>query len=137
MNMVTSKVVLPEPEPQTSESRVFVTGLELVMSIGAYEVEKTKKQRVLADIELTVQPNPAWRNDDLGDVVSYDDIIQDVKEIAKEGHLHLLETLGEKIISRLFEYDLVKSVSVKLIKPDMYEGNCRAGVSMHKERTLL
>ncbi|HPF79243.1 MAG TPA: dihydroneopterin aldolase, partial [Alphaproteobacteria bacterium] len=42
------------------EQTIFIKNLELDMSIGVFDAEKSAKQRVIVDVELTVQPSANW-----------------------------------------------------------------------------
>ena len=47
---------------------IFIKDLVLDMSIGVYETEKQNKQRVIANVKLSVKPNDNWQEDDIGHV---------------------------------------------------------------------
>ena len=102
-----------------SERRIFIRELELIASVGVYEHEKRYEQRVVVSLELAVIDGYDGRTDRLEHVYDYDAAIAAVKETIAEGHLHLIETLAERIADRCLADARVKHVSVRIEKPDV------------------
>jgi dihydroneopterin aldolase len=50
---------------------VFVRDLEMMALIGIYDHEKTDPQRIIVNIDLSVQEGEGPKDDDIGHVVSY------------------------------------------------------------------
>ena len=80
---------------------VFVRDLEILSPIGIYEQEKLKPQRIIVNIDLSVQEGSG--DDDISHVVSYEIVVKKVEAIIAEGHTNLVETLCEKIAASLPE----------------------------------
>ncbi len=74
---------------------VFVRDLELMALIGIYDHEKVKPQRIIVNIDLSVQEGSG--DDDIGHVVSYEIVVKKAEAIIAEGHINLVETLCERI----------------------------------------
>lgn len=113
---------------------LFIQDLELEMSIGVLENEKQAKQKVFVSAELVVEPNQDWRADDIKNVVSYADIVEQIKEIAAEGHINLVETFAEKIIERCFDNSQIQEISITVEKPDVIKEVKTVGVNITKSR---
>jgi dihydroneopterin aldolase len=116
------------------EQQIFVNCLELEMSIGVLPEEKLTKQRVVIDADITVTPTQNWQADNIQDVVSYADIVDDIKKIAAEGHINLVETFAQKIIQACMMYKDVQQVSISVHKPDIMDDVDSVGVSMTASR---
>jgi len=116
-------------------SKIIITDLELMMFIGVFEEEKQAKQRVLISVELDIIPNENWQDDNVENVLSYADIIDHIKQIALEGHIHLVETFTEKICEMCLAYDLVKSAQVKVTKPDIITDAGAVGVEISAQKS--
>jgi 7,8-dihydroneopterin aldolase/epimerase/oxygenase len=72
---------------------VFVRDLECMALIGIYDHEKVKPQRIIVNIDLSVQESEVPMDDDISHVVSYEIIAKKVEGILEEGHINLVETL--------------------------------------------
>lgn len=108
-----------------SERAVFIRDLELIASVGVYEHEKRYEQRLVVSLELSVDDSYDGISDRLEHVYDYDAAIAAVKETVAEGHVHLIETLAEKIAGRCLADRRITTVRVRIEKPDVLPA-CRA-----------
>ena len=114
-----------------AESRtLLVRGLELECLIGVHQHERGSVQRILVDIELDV--NPVRHDDDLGRVVSYEDVVAAVRRLADGGHIQLVETLADRVAARCLSFDGAVGVSVTILKPDVLPGTAALGVRVQQ-----
>jgi (5-formylfuran-3-yl)methyl phosphate synthase len=98
--------------------RVFVRDFVLHTSIGAYRHERERPQRVRFDVVADVPP-PSGGGDDIGNVFSYDVILDTIRALAENRHVNLVETLAEEIAARLLEHGRVAAVTVRVEKLDV------------------
>ena len=98
--------------------RVLVRDLVLDMSIGAYRHERDRPQRVRFNVVADVPPRSA-SGDNIGEVFSYDVILDTIRALAENRHFNLVETLAEEIAARLLEHRPVASVTVRVEKLDI------------------
>ena len=110
-------------------TKLIIRDLVLNMSIGVYEHEKAKPQRVLVNIEALVKP-PKTQGDDIEGVVSYEDIVRGVDEISAQGHIHLVETFAEDIAALCLKDNRVLSAKVYVTKPDIFDHANAVGVEI-------
>jgi dihydroneopterin aldolase len=108
----------PQNDALARFDRVYVRGFVLEMSIGAYRHEQGRPQRVRFDVVAEVLPKAA-HSDDIGDVFSYDVILDTIRRLAENRHVNLVETLAEEIAARLLEHGAVAAVTVKVEKLDI------------------
>jgi dihydroneopterin aldolase len=114
---------------------VFITGLELIGSIGVYEHEKRYEQRIVVSLDLLVHDAYNGRSDSIADVYDYDVAIRAVKETVGSGHFNLIETLAERIAERCLSDRSIRTVTVRIEKPDVLPA-CRAvGVAITRRRS--
>ena len=77
--------------------RIVVRNLVLPARVGVYRHEKAGPQRVRINLELITEDPRQSPSDEIDDVVNYETVVSDVKEVLAEGHTNLVETLAEKI----------------------------------------
>ena len=99
--------------------RVFVRGLEIIASVGVYEHEKRKLQRLVVSLELLVSDTYDGHSDQLGDVYDYDLAIAAAEQALSGGHTNLLETVAERIAANCLLDARVRQVTVRIEKPDV------------------
>ena len=62
-------------------------------------------------------------------------IVEQGRDLIKEGHIELLETLGEMILEMCFEDDRILSVWMKLEKLDVFKDAESVGIEIVRDRT--
>jgi len=113
---------------------VFVRDLDLMALIGIYEHEKTDPQRIIVNIDLSVQEGDGPQDDDIGHVVSYEIVVKKVEQIIAEGHINLVETLCEKIAAACLRDKRVVAARVRVEKPDIIKNARSVGVEIERQR---
>lgn len=114
--------------------RVFVHGLELMASVGIFEVEKRYEQRIVISIDLDCIDTYDGYSDRLDRVLDYGHMVEAVRAIVAARHFHLIETLAERIAESCLGDLRVKVVRVQIEKPDIVAG-CRAvGIAIERRR---
>ncbi len=116
---------LPQTVEQTEAERaydkVWVRDLVLPMRIGIWSEEQNLSQRVRFTVELWAA-GCGHRPGDLTSVISYDFIIDGIREILAEGHILLTETLAERIASHCLSHRRAEKVRVVVEKLDRVPG---------------
>lgn len=113
--------------------RVFVRDLVLDASIGVHAYEKSALQRVRINVEMDVRAGAARCDDDLRNVVCYDEVIQAVQKLAAGPHIQLAETMAERILELCLADERVRRASVTVEKLDVYENAGAVGVTMVRD----
>lgn len=113
---------------------VFVRDLDLMALIGIYEHEKVDPQRIIVNIDLSVQEGEGPQDDDIGHVVSYEIVVKKVEQIIAEGHINLVETLCEKIAAACLRDKRVVAARVRVEKPDIIKNARSVGVEIERQR---
>lgn len=112
---------------------VFVRDLEVMATIGIYDHEKVKPQRIIVNIDLSVKEAPSMA-DEISHVVSYEIIAQKVDAVVAEGHVNLVETLCEKIAQSCLKDKRVMAARVRVEKPDIIPNARSVGVEIERGR---
>lgn len=122
------------PPGRASLRRVFVQRLELMASVGVFEIEKRYEQRVLISVELDVADRYDGHSDRLEDVFDYGRIVDAANAIVASRHFNLIETLAERIAEACLLESDVRWVRVMIEKPDIVAGCASVGIALERSR---
>jgi 7,8-dihydroneopterin aldolase/epimerase/oxygenase len=123
-----------EPERAPRYDKVCVRDLILPARIGIWSEEQGITQRVRFSVELSVLPG-GHRPGDLSSVVSYDYIIDGIKESIAVGHVLLTETIAERIAEHCLSHRRAVEVRVVVEKLDRIPG-AALGCEIVRSRSL-
>lgn len=113
--------------------RIFVRHFELEVSIGFYDIEKTRRQRVLLDIDVFVPMAISTPKDDQPhEVVDYDFVRRAVVSLTENRHFNLQETLLECVVDACLAKHGVRAVRAISQKPDIYPGEMTVGIEVFR-----
>jgi dihydroneopterin aldolase len=113
---------------------VFVRDLEIMATLGIYDYEKTEPQRIVINIDLSVEEGSNPGADDISHVVSYEIVVKKVEAIIAEGHINLVETLCERIAAACLKDRRVMAARVRVEKPDVIKNARSVGVEIERTR---
>jgi dihydroneopterin aldolase len=105
--------------------RVFVDRLEIMASVGVFEVEHRYEQRVVVSLDLDVDDVYDGVSERLQDVVDYSEVVRTTERIAQSRHYKLIETLAEDVAAACLRDGRIETVRVRIEKPDIMP-NCRS-----------
>jgi len=112
--------------------RVFIRDLVMMSSIGVHAHEHDAKQRIRLNLDLGVAEGTAPIDDDLRNVVCYDEIISAVRRLVDAGHVRLVETLAERVAELCLADPRVRHVHVAIEKLDVYADVASVGVAIER-----
>lgn len=111
---------------------VFIRGLVLNLSVGIYDHERAALQRVVVNVKLEVGSNQGKSLDSIDEVVSYEAITNQIRQIAATKHYDLLEEIAEVIVKKISEDNRIKSILLSLDKPDIIAGTETVGIEIFR-----
>ncbi len=117
-----------------SRRRVFVRDLEMMASVGIFEVEKRYQQRIVVSVELDIVDDYDGKSDRLDAVVDYGCVVAAIRNIVDGGHFHLIETLAERIAESCLVDARVLVASISIEKPDILPGCRTVGIAIERHR---
>lgn len=126
--------VTPALDTGTGQYRIRITDLVLPARIGVYDREKEAPQRVRINVELAVAERGLPLDDDIANVVSYEDVIAGIREILDRGHINLVETLAEDIASLCLDDARVAQARIAVDKLDVEPDAAAVGVEIERFR---
>ena len=119
---------------------VFLRDLVLPASIGVHPHEHAARQRVRINVDLGVADDTARSGipvgrDELGRVVDYETVADQVRAIVGAGHVRLAETLAERIASACLDLDdRICVVRIRIEKLEVFADAVSAGVAIERHR---
>jgi len=111
---------------------VFIRDMVIDCSIGIYTHEKEHEQRVRINLDLAVGEGDHQINDDIRNVISYEDMAKGVEAIIATGHINLVETLAENIAEMCLQDKRVFSARVRVEKLDIIASAESVGVEIER-----
>ena len=117
---------------ERSLRHVFIRDLVLAGSIGVHRHEKESLQRVRINLDLAVDESGQSIDDDINNVICYEQLAESVGVIVGRGHVNLVETLAENIAAMCLEDLRVRSARVRVEKLDVLEGAESVGVEIER-----
>ena len=115
---------------------VRISGLQPETIIGCYDWERSVKQRLEIDLELTADFGLAAETDDLCHALDYAAISEHVMSFVSASQFELLEALSKAIIDEIFDRWPVGEVTVYINKPGAVPAAACVGVSLTLPRCL-
>ena len=106
-----------DPKPHR---KIFLKDMAVSLSIGIHDVEKLKRQNVLINIELDLDPNLRILEDTIAETVDYDFLRTSVVNLSNSAHFHLQETFCEKILALCLDHEGVLAARISSEKTDVY-----------------
>jgi 7,8-dihydroneopterin aldolase/epimerase/oxygenase len=121
--------------PATRElRRVFVRDMEIMASVGIFEVEKRYEQRIVVSIDLDVVDTYDGVSEQITDVLDYSRVVHGVEQLVQSTHFKLIETLAERIAAQCLVDARVMAVLVRIEKPDIMPGCRSVGIEIKRHR---
>jgi dihydroneopterin aldolase len=110
------------PANAEASDRIFVHDFVLPVRIGAFDREHDKPQKVRFNVDACIA-RPARTPERLHEVFSYDLITDGIRDIVAQGHVHLVETLAERIAASVLAHSAIASVTVRVEKLQVIPGS--------------
>ncbi len=111
---------------------ISIHQLTLFVRVGCSDEERTFPQRLVIDIEATVDIQKAAQTGELADTVCYISIANETKKLVEHGSWKLLEEFAEETAALLFKkFEQISKLSLCITKQVIPDA---AGVSLQIRR---
>ncbi|KJY84726.1 dihydroneopterin aldolase [Vibrio neptunius] len=97
--------------------KVFIEQLEVITTIGVYDWEQEIKQKLVLDIEMVHDNQPAGKSDDVADALDYAQVSSAVLSHIESGRFLLVERVAEEVAQLIMTQFSVPWVKIRLTKP--------------------
>jgi dihydroneopterin aldolase len=124
----TTSAALTKPATDLPRDQILIEGLVLSAFIGVFEHEYETRQAVRFDVTVDVSPLEHEGEHQMDNIVRYDLIVADIKEILAKGHIELVETLAEDVAAACLSYGRAEQVCVTVAKPSAFDEAEAVGV---------
>jgi dihydroneopterin aldolase len=114
---------------------IRMTNFVLPARVGAYGFERERTQRLRFSVEAAVRRSSTGVPRAMGDVYSYDIVMDAARRLCERGHTDLVETLAEELAGELLIDPRVAEVRVCVEKLDL--GPEAVGIEIRRKRTAL
>lgn len=112
--------------------RIFITGLSIETIIGIYDWERTTRQRVIIDLEMSADIAKASKAEDVDSTLNYKTLSDTLTNFIENSEFQLIETMASRICEIVIEDFGVAWVKLTLHKPDALSGNTDVGVIIER-----
>ena len=112
---------------------IFIEALRVDAQVGVYPREQVSRQPLELDLTFGV-PDAAAERDTLEDTVDYAKVVERIRAELSQRHFNLVETLGEYVVSLLFDEFNVPWVKLRVAKIGVMKGVRRVGVFIQRGR---
>ena len=125
--LLSARGYAPGRDEAVETDRVFVHDLVLAVSIGAYDFERNKTQRVRFNIDADVR-RAGHLAEDMRDVFSYDVIVDTIRLVFSRGHVDLVERVADALLA----HPRLVAIKVRVEKLDVIDGS--VGIEISRAR---
>jgi len=125
----------PQSDSAAPHYRIFVRDLVLTGLIGVHSHEQDQPQRIQFNVDLLSEDGCITADDNIANVVSYEDIVSGIKNLLARGHVGLVETLAEEIANMCLSDGRVRMVRVRVEKLDVFDEAASVGIEIERRHT--
>ncbi|MSO64830.1 MAG: dihydroneopterin aldolase [Alphaproteobacteria bacterium] len=118
--------------PAAASRRIFIRDLVLEVLIGVHRHERRQRQPVRINIDLVVDGGVS--EDRLEQVVDYESVVADVRDLVTRGHINLVETLAERIAGYCLTDPRVEEARIRVEKLAVLPDAASVGVELVRRR---
>ena len=108
---------------------VLIKDLILNASVGIYPNEKNRTQKVRFNISITAKDNIKTKND-ISELVSYEDVIKNVKNVINKGHTPLIENLAHNLAEKCLINKKILRIEIMIEKLDTFKETESVGIKI-------
>ena len=117
------------------EKKVIINELILNLTLGYFDFEKEKPQKVKFSLEANYKDKKPTNDKDLKSIVNYAKLVKLIKKLTKNKHYNFLETLAEDVFDELFKDRRIDKISLQIEKLEIMKDCASVGIQISKKRS--
>ena len=114
--------------------KIYIVDLSIMCLIGIYPEERTKKQKLIFNIEIHSSSIDNSK-DDITKTIDYSKIENDIVLFVENSNFFLIETLANEIANNILKDWRVEFVRVRLDKPEALKYSMSAAIEIEKRKS--
>jgi dihydroneopterin aldolase len=118
---------------ETDMDFIFIDDMRVEAHVGIFPRERAAAQTLEINLSFGV-PAAAATSDDITATIRYDEVIERIRSDLAERHFNLLETLGEHVITLLFDVFGAPWAKISIAKLGIMKGVRRVGVQIERSK---
>ncbi len=121
----------------TDADRIELRGLQVVARVGVLPEERERDQPIEVDLDVVTSLWAAGNSDELTDTVDYGAVCNAVAQVARAGHVALLEHLAEMLAQAVLAVDEridEVTIAVRKLRPPVPVVLATSGVRITRGR---
>ncbi|MFK7891622.1 MAG: dihydroneopterin aldolase [Granulosicoccus sp.] len=111
---------------------IFINNLTVETIIGIYDFERTNRQKIVIDLELSADIAKAAATEDINSALNYKILADTLTDYIADSQFQLIETLAERVTEIVLRDFSVDWVRLTLHKPDALSGETNVGVIIER-----
>ena len=111
---------------------VFIQNLTLPARVGIYAHERANPQDLTISLDVAVLENATAQPEKIDDVVCYEKLVLQIKQILNETHYDLIETLADVIAEKLMQDKRIAKLRIRLGKPSAISEAENVGIEIER-----
>ena len=112
--------------------RIFIKNLTVETIIGIYDWERTNRQRVILDLEMSADISKAALAENVDSTLNYKTLSEVLTKFIENSEFQLIETMAEGVTEIVRQDFGVQWVKLTLHKPDALPASTDVGVIIER-----
>ena len=117
------------------EKKVLIKELILSLTLGYYDFEKEKPQKVKFSLEANYKDKKPTNDKDIKSIVNYGTVVKLITKLVKKKHYNFLESLAESVFDELFKDKRIAKIMLKIEKLEILTECSSVGIQITKKRS--
>jgi dihydroneopterin aldolase len=114
---------------------IHLSGVEVFAHHGVFPEERLNGQKFVVDLDVEFDASSAAVSDDVADTINYAELAQLVHDEVAGAPANLLESVGLRVLRRVFEFPEATHAIVTIHKPEAPMPVAVSGVSITMARS--
>ncbi len=115
------------------EDKIIIKNLVLPARVGLYAEENSNEQKVVVDLEISIDLRKAGMKDSIYETVNFTTVRKEITALFAKKKFRLIEAAAEQIASQTLAHKHVRKVRV-MIKKERFKEKPLIGIEITRER---